>query len=86
MDILIIADMYCMAGLKKDCESYLSLNMNTTNLLDIIKAAETAGSEKLESQIINFILNNTEKLNNEVGLQSLPANFLAKCLLKTKGL
>jgi len=85
MDLLVIADMYCMAELKADCEAYLSMTMKATNLLEIIKAAETADSEKLENKIITFIFSNIDKLNNEMDLQLIPPHLLVKCMLKMNG-
>ena len=82
MDLLILADMYCMAELKADCEAYLSMHMKTTNLLEIIKAAETADSEKLENKIINFLCGNLQEYNTEMGLQFIPPQLLVKCILK----
>jgi len=85
MDLLILADMYCVVELKEDCEIYLSKHMKAANLLEIIKVVETAGSETLEGKIISFLCGNLEKLNDEMDLQLISSHLLVKCMLRMNG-
>jgi len=82
MDLAIVADMYCMAELKADCEAYLSKNMKAENLLAIIKTAETADSVKLENKIISFLVTNIDKLKDTMDVDSIPHPLLIKCMVK----
>ncbi len=85
LDLLVIADMYCVAELKEECDIYLSKYMKSTNLLKIIKVVETAESEILEDKIVNFLHRNLEELNKGIDLESIPPHLLVKCMLKMNG-
>ncbi len=84
LDLIILADMYCMAELKADCETYLSANLKINNLLKIIKASETADSHKLEERIVSFLIENIEKLQQEMDFHEIPHELLVKSMLSMK--
>jgi len=73
-----------MAELKADCEAYLSANLKAANLLKIIKAADTADSLILEEKIVSFLIENIEKLQQDMDLHEIPHELLVKSMMSMK--
>ena len=84
LDLIILADMYCMAELKADCETHLSTNLKTNNFLKIIKAADSVDSQILEERIANFLIDNIGKLQQEIDLHEIPHELLVKSMMRMK--
>jgi len=78
------ADKYFLPNLKEDCESYLSTQLNITNFSEFMKATKIAESEKLENQLVNFLITNFEKINQEVDIHLIPQDFFVKAMRKMK--
>ncbi len=55
-DVLVVADLYLLAGLKRKCASQLILHsLNKENILDLLKLARLYDLKKLEFSCISFL-------------------------------
>jgi len=86
MELILLADIYSLPNLKADCENYLSAKLSTANFLQVMKVAETAGSEVLEKKIVSFLISDIEKVEQEVDTQLIPSRLLVKAIIGAKSL
>jgi len=81
LDLIILADMYSLAKLKADCETYLSTHLTTENFLNVLKAAETGDSQKVKDKVVSFLATNIKKVKQEVDICTIPHELLIETIL-----
>jgi len=84
LDLIILADMYFLTKLKSDCEGYLSTHLTIQNLLNVVKAAETADSEKLNERVVSFLIANIDKVKQEIDIHAIPPELFIKAISNLK--
>ncbi|KAL6972511.1 hypothetical protein U1Q18_042340 [Sarracenia purpurea var. burkii] len=70
-DLLIVADKYCLEGLRIMCENTLAANLSGSNALDTLVFAKRYNSNGLKSQTIDFILSRRTKIKKTKAWESL---------------
>jgi len=75
-----------MFELETDCETYLCTKLRAENLLKVIKVNETVDSAKLEDYVVSFLINNIEKLQQEIDIRDVPHELLIQAIIRMKQL
>ncbi len=86
MELIILADKYCLPKLKADCESYLSAKLATANFVQVMRTAKAAGSGELEKKIVSFLIANVEKVRQEIDTELIPSEIFIKAIISAKSL
>lgn len=68
MDVMVLADMLLVPGLKRQCGVYLGTKLNTDNVITILCLSRTFQLPRLEDQCVAFMAKNLD----QVWLSQLP--------------
>ena len=61
-DVLCMADMYLLPGLKRQCANVISQFLDVDTIVSILRTARMFNLARLEDQCAEFLANNIEKV------------------------
>jgi len=82
MDLYQLADKYMESGLVKLCEEFLCKNLNLENLVVTIEFTERFQVQILRERIVEFIIQNHEKVEENSEEYKIPDFYLWEVIPK----
>lgn len=64
LDVLYLADLYILPGLKKQCASVIQQNLTIDNIISLIKIVRLYNLSSLEDQCTEFMAEHLEEVSN----------------------